>query len=216
VAGGPRIQFDRDEFDFGVLPQGATVQYRFDFRNGGSTPLNLGEVVTSCGCTAALATDKVVPPGGKSAVTVTFDSRGKMGDVVKVVRVSSDDARKPVYLLTMKGVVMASAHPEMTGPQNLFAGDCRRCHADRGQGKMGAELYAADCAMCHENHTRGGGHKIAPSAGEMAALPPAALKALIAEGRGNSSMPGFAEGRGGPLTPKQIKSLVKFLHRRQP
>jgi hypothetical protein len=207
----PRIVFDEGTiFDFGVLIQGATTQHTIAFRNAGNETLELQSVTTSCGCTAALPDDKLIPPGRKSQMWVGYDSHGKMGEVHKVVRVRTNDPANPVVHLVVRGLVVPSKHPEMTGPQNLFAGSCKTCHVDAGMGKTGAELYRADCAMCHEHHKMGG-HFLAPSAEDMAARSPRELRKAIAEGREGTSMPAFHQARGGPLTDKEIKSLVRYI-----
>jgi cytochrome c5 len=200
----PRIVFDKTEFDFGVLIQGATAQHDFSFQNLGEDPLEIQALNSSCGCTAALATEKIIPPGGKSSIRVTYDSHGKVGEVQKNVRVQTNDPQSPVIQLVIRGLVMMSAHPEMTGTRNLFQGNCKTCHADRGAGKKGKELYAANCAMCHEHHKMGGKF-IAPAAEDMAGLPAADVAKVISVGRPGTSMPAFHTDHEGPLSEKQIK-----------
>lgn len=206
----PRIQFLETEYDFGVLIQGATVQHSFVFKNAGGSPLEIQSVNTSCGCTAALPANRIVDPGGRSEIAVTYDSHGKVGEVNKQVRVWSSDPKNSVVYLFVKGLVVASEHPQMTGAQTLFQGSCKTCHADAGTGKAGRALYNADCAMCHEHH-RMGGKRIAPSGEEMSAHGAGYLKKAVTRGLEGTSMPAFHEARGGPLTSKQIKSLVKFI-----
>jgi len=207
---GPRADFPETTFDFGVLTQGATVQRAVPFENKGDAPLEILSVNTSCGCTAALPSERVVPPGGKSEILVGYDSRGKMGQINKVVTVQTNDPERPQVQLTVKGLVVASAHPEMTGTQNLFEGSCRACHADRGAGKKGRDLFAADCAMCHEHHKMGG-HFIAALPEDMAAFSEKYLRQVIADGKPGTSMPAYSKKHGGPLDKREIESLVRFL-----
>ncbi len=206
----PRIVFEDRIFDFGVLLQGATAQNSFVFRNAGKAPLEIRSVTSSCGCTAALPDQKTVPPGGKSAIRVQYDSRGKVGEVHKTVRVQSNDPEERVVHLVVRGMVAPSEHMDRTGAQNLFTGSCRTCHVDQGRGKKGGDLYRADCAMCHEHHKMGGKF-IAPAAEDMAGLPARELRRVISEGRDGTSMPAYHKARGGPLTEKDISSLVKHI-----
>jgi mono/diheme cytochrome c family protein len=193
-----------------VLVQGATAQHAFAFKNTGDAPLEIKDAHTSCGCTAALPAERVVPPGGQSAIQVTYDSRGKIGSVHKSVFVETNDLDHPVVELVIKGLVAPSQHPAMTGAQNLFEGSCRACHADRGIGKTGQALFAADCAMCHEHHKMKGTF-IAAAPEDMAGLPARSLRRTIAQGREGTSMPAFHKSRGGPLSDPEIASLVKFI-----
>jgi mono/diheme cytochrome c family protein len=207
---GPRIEFKETVFDFGVLPQGATVQRAVPFENTGDAPLEILSVQTSCGCTAALPAEKTVAPGRKSEIRLGYDSRGKVGEVTKIVTVLTTDPARPQVELTVQGLVAASGHPMLTGTQNLFEGSCRACHADRGLGKKGRDLFAADCALCHEHHKMGGVF-IAPAAEDMARLSPRALRKTIAGGRPGTGMPAYLAKRGGPLSKRDIASLVTYL-----
>ena len=59
---GPRIQFDKEVWDFGKTKQGKILNHVFKFRNTGDTTLLIKNVRTSCGCAAALVSDKEIPP----------------------------------------------------------------------------------------------------------------------------------------------------------
>jgi len=206
----PRIRFEKLEYDFGILRQGATVAHTFTFENQGASRLEISSVQSSCGCTAVLSSGRNVEPGEKSTIEVQYDSRGKLGRVHKVVQVYSNDPKSPIVYLSMNGEVTPSEHPEMTGTRNLFEGSCRHCHADRGTRKRAAALYSADCAMCHENHHRGGNF-IAPDAARLGRLSRRRIRSVVLKGRRGTSMPAFGEDRGGPLSAEQVESLVEFL-----
>jgi mono/diheme cytochrome c family protein len=210
AAAVPRIEFKETRHDFGVLTQGATVQHSFLFKNTGNEPLEIQSVNTSCGCTAALASQGKIPAHGEGRIDATYDSHGKLGDVDKQIRVWTNDPAMPMTVLTIAGVVSPSSHPEMTGTRNLFEGSCRSCHADRAAGKKGEPLFTTTCAMCHE-HQRRGGKFIAPLPEDMAALSERELTRVIRDGKAGVSMPGFSREKGGPLDKKQIKSLVEFI-----
>jgi mono/diheme cytochrome c family protein len=210
LAAKPRIVFDHKVYDFGVLLQGATVQHAYTVKNDGKAPLEIQSVNTSCGCTAALPDPKVLPRGATGRILVTYDSRGKIGEVNKLVRVRSNDPESPVVNLSIRGFVAPSEHMDRTGTRNLFEGSCRECHVDRGVGKTGEALYRADCAMCHEHH-RMGGVRIAPAADELSGRAAEELRRDIAQGRDGTSMPGYHKDRGGPLGDAEIDSLVAYI-----
>lgn len=108
-AAAPKVVFDRTVHDFGTLVQGTTVQYSFSFRNEGDAALEISSVNTSCGCTAALASDRLVAPGKKGRVDVTFDSTGRPGETDKRIRVWTNDPASPLVVLAIKGRVLSSA-----------------------------------------------------------------------------------------------------------
>ncbi len=91
----PKIQVKADTWYFGKVKQGAVLEHEFVFKNVGDVRLNIGNVETSCGCTAALVTNKSVDPGGEGKIKVAFTSTGYSGDVSKFVYVDSDDPEQP-------------------------------------------------------------------------------------------------------------------------
>ncbi|RII25846.1 MAG: hypothetical protein CXR31_12635 [Geobacter sp.] len=101
----PELAVDQPVHDFGTVVQGKKVDHIFKFRNRGDATLNVIRVRTSCGCTAANVTTKALPPGGKSELTVTFDSSGFGGNISKLIYIETNDPQKPVTNLTLKGNV---------------------------------------------------------------------------------------------------------------
>jgi len=92
-AQGARVVFKEREWDFGKVRQGEIVSHEFIFRNEGTAPLRIGRVTTSCGCTAALVTEKEIPPGKEGRLKVTFDSHGYSGKVIKYIYFESNDPK---------------------------------------------------------------------------------------------------------------------------
>ncbi len=91
----PKIQFKVDTWNFGKVKQGAVLEHEFAFKNVGDVKLNVGNVETSCGCTAALVTNKSLEPGAEGKIKVAFTSTGYSGDVSKYIYVDSDDPEQP-------------------------------------------------------------------------------------------------------------------------
>jgi mono/diheme cytochrome c family protein len=82
----------------------------------------------------------------------------------------------------------------------IFRGDCRRCHVGTDiKSKQGEMLYNAVCFMCHKDYST------------YKHLSKGLLEKSISDGITNTSMPGFAETKGGHLSSEQISSLVNFL-----
>ena len=101
----PDLQFEELSYNFGKLAQDDKARHVFKFTNKGNAELVIGEVRASCGCTAALASAKNIAPGESGSIDVTFDSRGKRGQIEKHVTVSSNDPDTPQSTLTMVGEI---------------------------------------------------------------------------------------------------------------
>jgi uncharacterized protein YdeI (BOF family) len=87
---GPQITFQETEFNFGDVQQGDKVEHIFTFKNTGTAPLILSNVLTTCGCTAPEWPRDPIAPGKTAQVRVTFNTAGKMGVQNKVITVVSN------------------------------------------------------------------------------------------------------------------------------
>jgi hypothetical protein len=108
---GPQLKFKQETKDFGNVKQGEVLDTVFEFTNAGDTPLLIEKVRTSCGCTAALASEQKIEPGKKGEVKVTFNTRGFGGEVSKYVYVESNDSHKPTTQLTVKASIDVPPRP---------------------------------------------------------------------------------------------------------
>jgi len=87
----PRAVFKETTHDFGKVKQGDVVSYEFVFKNAGGAPLEIEKVETTCGCTAALASEKTIPPGKDGRIKATFDTRGYSGRLARYIYLVSND-----------------------------------------------------------------------------------------------------------------------------
>jgi hypothetical protein len=122
-AGTPKIKFKETSWDFGKIKQGDVASHEFVFANEGDDTLTIEKVSTSCGCTAALVSDRAIPPGKSGKIEVKFDSRGYGGQITKVVYVQSNDPKDPQRPLEIKAEIEVppSAKIEID-PYNYDAG----------------------------------------------------------------------------------------------
>ena len=107
VTEGPGISFKEKLYDFGVINQGDTVEYTFEFENIGTAPLKILSARGSCGCTVPSYSKEEIAPGMKGEVFVRFNSAGKSGmqnKTVTLVTNIEDKTRKQV-VLTLRGRV---------------------------------------------------------------------------------------------------------------
>jgi len=97
---GPVITFEEPTHDFGDINQGDKVEHTFAFENSGNEPLLITDVRVTCGCTATEWPRNPIAPGGKSTITVQFNSAGKKGMQKKVVTIVSN-AVSPLNQITI-------------------------------------------------------------------------------------------------------------------
>jgi hypothetical protein len=94
-SGKPRAVFKGTAHDFGQLKQGDVVSHEFVFKNEGGAPLIVEKVETTCGCTAALVSEKKIAPGKEGRIKATFDTRGYSGRLSRYLYIVSNDAENP-------------------------------------------------------------------------------------------------------------------------
>lgn len=102
----PDLQVANPQFDFGEVFQGDKVPHVFEFVNEGDENLVIEKVRSSCGCTAVLVSEKVIPPGGKGELKANFDSTRFRNKVSKTIYLYSNDPVSPVMQLHIKGKVL--------------------------------------------------------------------------------------------------------------
>lgn len=87
---GAIITWEKTTHDFGDIVQGDRVEYTYKFTNTGTEPLLITNINVQCGCTTPTWSRDPVPPGGKSEITVGFNSAGKSGMQNKVITLVSN------------------------------------------------------------------------------------------------------------------------------
>ena len=89
------------QFDFGSVKEGDVLTHSFQLINDGTDDLNILDVKTSCGCTAALPSTKVLKPKETGSVAVEFNTANRSGKVVRTITVTTDDPETPSKILTI-------------------------------------------------------------------------------------------------------------------
>jgi hypothetical protein len=113
AAKGPKISFKEDAWNFGKSKGGEDLVHEFVFKNDGDEALHIKNVETSCGCTAALVSDKTVEAGKSGRIKVTFSTRGYSGEVSRFVYVESDDPASPRVQLKISAAVDVQPQPRI-------------------------------------------------------------------------------------------------------
>jgi hypothetical protein len=123
ISDGPRIVFHEPVYDFGTVEQGEHIVKLFRFTNQGRQDLRIESIKTSCGCTAAVISADVIPPGHEGTISATFDTSRFIGEKAKTVSVYTNDPLQPVTTLTIQGEITVEVAAD---PPQLYFGRLRR------------------------------------------------------------------------------------------
>ena len=110
---GPKIKFKEESKDFGKMKQGKVLTHIFVFENEGDETLTIKRVKTSCGCTAALLSNKEIAPGGKGEIKLTYNTRGFQGKNTKYIDVESNDPAQPRKRLAVSVEIEVPPRPKI-------------------------------------------------------------------------------------------------------
>jgi hypothetical protein len=108
----PKIVADNATYNFGEVFEGVRVEHAFRFENAGDEALIIERVRSSCGCTAALLSATVIPPGESGQISATFDSSRFRGNISKSVSLYANDPARPVTQFVLTGTVRPELVPE--------------------------------------------------------------------------------------------------------
>jgi len=100
----PELADKNYTYDFGDIGPEEKVEKTFTIKNIGTKDLVIQDVSSSCGCTAALISEDVIPPGGEAQLLVTYDPRvnkDKGTFVTRKVRIRSNDPAAPLAEFTI-------------------------------------------------------------------------------------------------------------------
>lgn len=225
----PALQLDASEKSYTAKPGETSCVLRFAVKNVSAIPVTITQVVTSCGCTVAKLPSQpwTLAPDAGGDIELTVDLRGKFGEISKTAMIYTATGFKQLAVrIALPAAPDAPRTPaEMrriaaSDRQAVFKNDCANCHAAPAAGLMGSALYQLACGICHEpqNWVKPANDRpehnvpMVPNLRRLEHSTDRAFwKKMIEEGKEGTLMPAFAEAHGGPLTPKQVESLVEFL-----
>lgn len=70
----PKIEIPEDSYNFGLIGPQDVVEHEFIIRNVGEAPLTISRAYTTCGCTTAEVSARVIQPGQVATVRLIFDA----------------------------------------------------------------------------------------------------------------------------------------------
>jgi len=110
----PQMAIKQQIRDFKSVLEGELLEHTFDVLNRGDESLIIERVKPDCSC-SVVHFDSVIPPNGRSRITVKIDTQGFEGPERWVVKVFSNDPKWKEALLdlraTIKPVITLSGSP---------------------------------------------------------------------------------------------------------
>lgn len=101
--GGPKMEFEVMEVDYGTISQGSDPLRVFKFSNVGDEPLIISKAKGSCGCTVPKYPQEPILPGETSEIEVRYDTN-RIGPFQKTVTLTTNESQ-PTHTLKIKGKV---------------------------------------------------------------------------------------------------------------
>jgi uncharacterized cupredoxin-like copper-binding protein len=101
ASAAPVLHVPKIDHNFGKVKEGKIVEHTFKFTNRGNAPLNIKDVRTSCGCTAALLSNKQIEPGKEGTLKVELDTKNRLGKLSRTITIVSNDVNEPNKILTI-------------------------------------------------------------------------------------------------------------------
>lgn len=101
----PKIECLTPTFDFGIKNEGARIKCNFELKNTGKIDLEIYRISTSCGCTEATSELMLIPPGGTTTISATFDSTSRYGKQIKTINIYNNSPLSPEFKLTITGTI---------------------------------------------------------------------------------------------------------------
>jgi hypothetical protein len=98
----PVLYVPKTDHNFGKVKEGKVVEHTFKFTNKGNAILDIKNVRTSCGCTAALLSSNQVAPGEEGTLKVELDTKNRLGKLSRTVTILSNDSNEPSKVLTIQ------------------------------------------------------------------------------------------------------------------
>lgn len=101
----PKLEMDRQLFDFGSVSQGTMVETTFELINAGKEKLEFRAIKSNCGCLTYEVKSKSLKKGKSQTLKVYFDTLEMRGNQYKSLSIYSNDPVNPTQLITIKGAI---------------------------------------------------------------------------------------------------------------
>jgi hypothetical protein len=97
----PKLFLPETQYDFGSVAEGKIVSHTFKIVNKGKATLDIKDIKTSCGCTAALVSNKQISPGKEGTLKIDLDTKNRQGKLSRAITITSNDPDEPNKVITI-------------------------------------------------------------------------------------------------------------------
>ncbi len=97
----PVLDLSLNYHDFGHVQEGKILELNIPLKNTGNDILEVKDVKTSCGCTAALLSSKKLQPGETGNLKIEFDTSGRSGETTRTITIYSNDPTSAQQVITI-------------------------------------------------------------------------------------------------------------------
>jgi len=97
----PKLKISLLKHNFGNVEEGKIVTATINFKNVGTGQLTITDVKSSCGCTAALLSNKVLEPNQSGSIRIELDTSNREGKMTRTVTLYSNDPAAPNQSITL-------------------------------------------------------------------------------------------------------------------
>lgn len=129
-----KVYVDELSFDFGFMPNDASVSHSYWLHSRGEDSLKILRVKPACGCTKAPLTKEVIAPGDSGEVELVFRANpGQLGNATKTATVTCNDNNKGNFQLSFSTKMYAKEHPDSLQPLTLSMGSVKWDQASKNE-----------------------------------------------------------------------------------
>jgi hypothetical protein len=97
----PSIKLSKYNHNFGNVKEGVILDLVVNVMNNGDSYLNISKIKSSCGCTAALMSNKNLKPNETSELKIEFDTKNLTGQIARTITLFTNDPKHPTRVLTL-------------------------------------------------------------------------------------------------------------------
>jgi len=94
-----------DVHNFGRINKGSIVKHTFQLKNVSKQTVTIEKIESSCGCTAALISKKVLKPNEVAKITAEFNTEGFTGFQEKYIQVYEKNNPIPIHTLKIQATI---------------------------------------------------------------------------------------------------------------
>jgi len=121
--GGPVMNFETTDVQYGVIKQHSEPLRTASFTNTGDEPLVIKNCKGSCGCTVPIWPKEPILPGESGEIEIRY-ATNRLGKINKTVKITTNEGTNPIVLRVLGEVLPAEEEESVptTEPSMLNSG----------------------------------------------------------------------------------------------